>query len=99
MPNHVANSITFKGEEDRILAMLEAVKSDKYGCGSIDFNKLVPRPASLDIEAGSNTYEGLKAYKGFIEVYKLKGKVTKKNFSRYPKKRKKYFSQCGMIYR
>lgn len=91
MPNHVTNSITFKGEEDRILAMLEAVKSDKYGRGSIDFNKLVPRPSSLDIEAGSNTYEGLKAYKGFIEVYKLKGKVTKKELLTIPEEKEKIF--------
>lgn len=49
MPNHVTNRITFEGKEERILAMLEAVKSDKYGRGSIDFNKLIPRPSELDI--------------------------------------------------
>ena len=91
MLNHVTNSITFKGEEDRILAMLEAVKNDQYGRGSIDFNKLVPRPASLDIEAGSNTDQGLKAYKGFIEVYKLKGKVTKRELLTIPEEKEEIF--------
>lgn len=91
MPNHVTNRITFEGQEERILAMLEAVKSDKYGRGSIDFNKLIPRPSELDIEAGSSTDAGLKAYKGFVEVYKLKGKVTKKELLTIPEEKEKIF--------
>lgn len=35
----------------------------------MDFNKIIPRPESLDIEAGSKTYRGLEAYKGFIALY------------------------------
>ena len=91
MPKNVTNRITFEGKEERILAMLEAVKSDKHGRGSIDFNKLIPRPSELDIEAGSSTDAGLKAYKGFVEVYKLKGKVKKKELLTIPEEKEKIF--------
>ena len=91
MPNHVTNRITFEGQEERILAMLEAVKSDKYGRGSIDFNKLIPRSPELNIEAGSSTDMGLKEYKGFVEIYKLKGKVTKKELLTIPEEKEKIF--------
>lgn len=69
MPNHVTNSIEIKGDPTRIKSLFETVKSDEYGLGSIDFNKLTPMPAELDIEEGPRTTRGLKAYQDFIEVY------------------------------
>lgn len=62
MPNHVENIITFKGDKKKILEMLEAIKSNDYGLGTVDFNKITPMPESLNIEAGSRTDRGLKAY-------------------------------------
>ena len=75
MPNHVTNIIEIKGNPARIKAMFEAVKSDEYDLGSIDFNKLLPMPPELDVEESSRTTRGLKAYKDFLEVY---------NFNREP---------------
>lgn len=75
MPNHVTNIIEIKGNPSRIKAMFEAIKSDEHGLGSIDFNKLIPMPPELNIEEGSRTKHGLKAYKDFLEVY---------NFNREP---------------
>lgn len=69
MPNHVANVLTLHGEPDQIRAMLEAIRYDDLGIGSVDFNKIIPMPESLNIEAGSQTSTGLKAYQDFIEVY------------------------------
>lgn len=66
MPNHVENIITLKGDEQQIREMLEAIKNDDYGLGTVDFNKIVPMPESLNIEAGSRTDKGLKLYKEFI---------------------------------
>lgn len=66
MPNHVENIITLKGDEKKIREMLEAIKSDDYGLGTVDFNKIIPMPESLNIEAGSKTDRGLKLYKEFI---------------------------------
>lgn len=71
MPNHVVNRISLKGDPKVIRAMLESVKSDEYGIGSVDFNKIIPRPESLNIEAGSRTDQGLKAYRDFIDIYNL----------------------------
>lgn len=69
MPNHVENIITLKGDEKKIREMLEAIKNNDYGLGTVDFNKIIPMPESLNIEAGSKTDRGLKAYSDFIDVY------------------------------
>ena len=68
MPNHVTNVLTLHGEPDQIRAMLEAIRYDDLGIGSVDFNKIIPMPERLNIEAGSQTSAGLKAYQNFIEV-------------------------------
>ena len=63
MPNHVANHISLQGDPEKIRSMLEAIQSDELGVGSVDFNKIIPMPKSLNIEAGSRTDRGLKAYR------------------------------------
>lgn len=73
MPNHVTNNIRLSGDDKRIAQMLDEVKSDDLGIGTLDFNKVIPMPESLNIQSGSMTDRGLKAYKGFIEVYTLCG--------------------------
>lgn len=69
MPNHVENIITLKGDEQNIREMLEAIQNDELGLGTVDFNKIIPMPESLNIESGSRTDRGLKAYSDFIDVY------------------------------
>ena len=69
MPNHVENHIEFNGDRQQIDAMLNKIKSDEYGIGTIDFKKIINMPETLNIEAGSRTDHGLKAYREFIEVY------------------------------
>lgn len=66
MPNHIENIITLKGDEKKIREMFETIQSDDYGLGTVDFNKIIPMPESLNIEAGSKTDSGLKLYKEFI---------------------------------
>lgn len=48
MPNHVQNIITLKGDEKKIREMLETIKNDDYGLGTVDFNKVIPMPESCD---------------------------------------------------
>ena len=55
MPNHVINLVTLRGDETKIAELLEAIKNDEIGRGSIDFNKIVPMPEALNITAGSET--------------------------------------------
>lgn len=69
MPNHVASIVTLKGDEQKIREMLEAIQNDELGLGTVDFNKIIPMPESLNIESGSRTDNGLKAYSDFIDVY------------------------------
>lgn len=69
MPNHVENRLEFFDDPQQIQDILERIKSEKYGIGTMDFNKIIPRPESLDIEAGSKTDRGLEAYKDFIALY------------------------------
>ncbi|MGM9611762.1 MAG: hypothetical protein ACI3ZE_09090 [Candidatus Woodwardiibium sp.] len=58
MPNHVENIITLRGNAQEIRRMLEQIKSDELGVGTVDFNKIIPMPESLSIEAGSRTDRG-----------------------------------------
>lgn len=44
MPNNISNKLKVIGTEDQIIQVLEFVKDDKLGVGSIDFNKITPMP-------------------------------------------------------
>lgn len=66
MPNYVRNEVVFQGKEEEILDMLKAIQNDEIGIGSIDFNKLIPMPESLNIECGSRTDRGVKMVKDFL---------------------------------
>ena len=67
MPNYVQNNITFSGDDAEIKKMLEAIKADEIGFGSIDFNKIIPIPESLIIESGSSSNKGIEMVKSYLE--------------------------------
>lgn len=91
MPNHVENIITLQGDKKKIREMLEAIKNDDLGIGTIDFNKITGMPKRLDIEAGSRTKRGLDFYKGFIEVYTLGGTMNMDKLHSIPVKSEEIF--------
>jgi len=69
MPNYVLNKITLDCSDERAKEIMEAVQYDPdpecpefETFGSLDFNKLIPRPSSLMIEAGSFTERGIEIY-------------------------------------
>ena len=68
------NQLRLTGNQKRINELLESVKSKE---SVLDFNKIIPMPESLDIEAGSRTDKGLKAYRDFISVYTFDGARNK----------------------
>lgn len=76
MPNHITNILQFSGTPKGIHQMLEAIKSEKHGIETVDFNKIIPMPKSLNTETGSSTDNGLRAYKAFIKVYTLGGTMN-----------------------
>lgn len=76
MSNHVENIITLQGDKQKIREMLEVIKNDDFGLGTIDFNKIIPMPESLNIETGKRTDRGLKQYKEFVSGYLFNKGIT-----------------------
>lgn len=62
MPNHVTNRLNLIGEQTRIDELLDKIKNDELGRGTIDFNKIIPMPEALDVESGSVESDAIKAY-------------------------------------
>ncbi len=61
MPNHIINQIIFRDRET-MLKVAKAVQQEGQPLGSVDFNKIIPMPPSLMIEAGSRMMDALKFY-------------------------------------
>jgi hypothetical protein len=62
MPNHVTNLLTITAATEERVAEIKSLISGKFDDGesmSIDFNKIVPRPESLNITSGSTTDNGI----------------------------------------
>lgn len=76
MPNWVENKLSYNGNEEEIKEMLEKIRYDNATIGTIDFNKIIPMPKSLDIECGSRTDKGIEMVKNYLENLpaELKGK-------------------------
>ncbi len=91
MPNHVVNRINLEGDKEKIAEMLNAIKSEDYGIGSIDFNKIIPMPESLNIECGSSTDKGLKAYKEFVDICTFGGANPDMDLLNIPEEKEKIF--------
>ena len=62
MPNHVTSVITLSGDESRLKAMLEQIKNDEVGIGSVDFNKILPMPEALHLTSGSIESDAIAVY-------------------------------------
>jgi hypothetical protein len=65
MPNHVTNILTITGPEE-LVARIKSEIAGTYDDGApmyIDFDKILPRPASLNITSGSSTSNGLAILK------------------------------------
>ena len=73
MPNHIINIIRLTGDREKISELLESVKDNRIGIGSLDFNKVIPMPESLQIETSSSMERGLKAYKEFVDICTFDG--------------------------
>lgn len=94
MPNHVTNVVTFGGDPKQIQKMLMEIKDDEAGVGSIDFEKLIPMPKALEIESGSRTWDGLKAYSDFISVYVFDRDPATLDLLNIPKESEEAFLRC-----
>ena len=86
MPNHVMNRLHLSGDQERINKLLESVKGED---SVLDFNRIIPMPETLNIECGSRTDRGLKAYKDFVYVRRNRGKRP----AEYSERKRGNFSQ------
>lgn len=62
MPNNVTNEIKFYGQPEDIKVVRSLIKGSKDDRPMIDFNRLIPMPESLNIEAGSTTRDAISLY-------------------------------------
>lgn len=62
MPNHITNKLELIGTQSIIDKCLVDIKCDDKAVGTIDFNKIIPMPASLNMEAGSYENHAILAY-------------------------------------
>lgn len=62
MPNYVTNQLVINAEGDRLNEILDAIKLDGGERGTLDFNKVIPMPKSLEVESGSLTDASISAY-------------------------------------
>ena len=79
MPNHVTNNLEFNCSTERSLEILEFLRVDGEALGSIDFNKLIPMPESLNIEAGSRGSRGKQLYEAYLKEIEGVTSVSKRD--------------------
>lgn len=66
MPNWVLNRIEFIGDAKKITKVLEDIKKDKEGLGSVDFNKIIHMPDTLNVTSGSYSETAVNVYMSAI---------------------------------
>ena len=62
MPNHIYNIVSFQCPHEQAEEILNSVKDDAVGIGSIDFNKLIPMPD--DVYTGPLGMKEMALYPG-----------------------------------
>lgn len=65
MPNYVKNILSFDGDPAQVDRLFSTIQGEN---GPVDFDKLIPMPSELEIEAGSRTAAGFKKYMAFLAV-------------------------------
>ena len=99
MPNHIINTIRLTGDREKISELLESVKDTRFGIGSLDFNKVIPMPESLQIETSSSMERGLKAYKEFVDICTFDGANKDMDYLISRKTKKTSFFVCAKMSR
>ena len=62
MPNYVTNILEIKATGSHLEEILDAIRFEDGPKGTIDFNRLIPMPASLDLTQGSITHSSTEAF-------------------------------------
>lgn len=68
MPNYVTNKLYFDCSQTRFNEIAEYLRgSEEAPLGRVDFNVLIPKPASLDIESSTRGQRGFEAYQHYMQ--------------------------------
>lgn len=85
MPNHIYNIITFDCSDEKAQEIYHALEyDDPQAEKGIDFNKIIPMPAALNIECGSYTNQSIELFMTSInpDINHLEGeKMDKRAFA------------------
>ena len=84
MPNYVKNILSFDGDPTQVARLFTTIQGEK---GPIAFNKLIPMPSELEIEAGSRTTAGFKKYMAFLAVTGLHTEMEPAYLAAHPENR------------
>lgn len=66
MPNHITNKVRLYGEPARIEQLLKTVQMDGKPLGTVDFNKVIPMPPSLNLTSGKATENNVLASRSWL---------------------------------
>ena len=70
MPNHITNILTITGKQNEVEKCLKSIKgTGEEGATLIDFNKIIPRPKSLDITSGSSVDNAVAILKNDVRYF------------------------------
>ena len=47
MPNHITTRIKITGDPEAVKRVLNKIKKDEFGMGTIDFEKIIPMPKNI----------------------------------------------------
>jgi hypothetical protein len=61
------NRVRIEADSALLDEIVEAVKLDDVGIGSVDFNKVIPMPPELDVEEGSRSSKALEICRDMVE--------------------------------
>jgi len=68
MPNYAVNEVIIHAKGKKLEEILNSIRRDGDVFGSIDFNKLIPMPESLNLAAGSITQHSVCAFISHIHA-------------------------------
>ena len=66
----ITNTVVIHADSHEVSRILEAVKTEEFGVGSLDFNKVIPMPPELDLACTDRSTKAYDLYKEFLEESK-----------------------------
>ncbi len=103
MANDVRNVLTFNASDKELNEILNAIKVDAEGIGSIDFNKLIPMPPELnfddelDVKRGVEVFNFYNDWRMKIEKKLSNPDISNKEFEATEAEKKLYESKVNLL--